>query len=185
MNQYSILMYLLSKTEKETIDINYKIIGATEEELCEQLHFTGKYAKIKLYKLMEQFDKSINVFNLQIKQNPFNLRWYLTQSSEIEDFFKSNPFSGKTRLAATLFVVLSLCLTNSGKTDITSIQKLRKKKDIKDDLQELDTLNFITLEKNSNQISIHPNLGYYMDLENFMTFLEKKANIVNSEKLDK
>ena len=179
MNEYTILMYLLTRTKQGISNDKPEIIGASEEELCNQLNFTGKLAKIQLHELMDQFSKSISIFNLQLKQNPFNFRWYLTQSSEIGEFFNSNPFSGKPRIAATLCTVLSLCLTNSGKIDINSVQKIRNKKDIRKDLQELEKLNFINMEKKSNQISINPYLGYFMDIESFLKFLENEIRNQN------
>ena len=182
MNEYTILMYLLTRTKQGISNDKPEIIGTSEEELCVSLHFTGKFAKIQLHELMDQFSKSISIFNLQLKQNPFNFRWYLTQSSEIEEFFSSNPFSGKPRIAATLCTVLSLCLTNSGKIDINSVQKIRNKKDIRKDLQELEKFNFINMEKKSNLISINPYLGYFMDIEGFLNILDneiRKKNIKN------
>ncbi|MHA1474452.1 MAG: hypothetical protein ACTSRX_07560 [Promethearchaeota archaeon] len=184
MNEYTILMYLLTRTKQGISTDKTEIIGASEEELCDHLHFTGKFTKIQLHELMDQFSKSISIFNLQLKQNPFNFRWYITQSSEIGEFFNSNPFSGKPRIAATLCTVLSLCLTNSGKIDINSVQKIRNKKDIRKDLQELEKLNFINMEKKSNQISINPYLGYFMDIEGFLNLFEneiRKKNLKNAD----
>ena len=184
MNEYTILMHLLTRTKQGISNDKLEIIGVSEEELCDHLHFTGKFAKIQLHELMDQFSKSISIFNLQLKQNPFNFRWYLTQSSEIEEFFNSNPFSGKPRIAATLCTVLSLCLTNSGKIDINSVQKIRNKKDIRKDLQELEKFNFINMEKKSNLISINPYLGYFMDIEGFLIILEneiRKKKIKNAD----
>ena len=184
MNEYTILMYLLTRTKQGISNDKPEIIGASEEELRDHLHFTGKFAKIQLQELMDQFSKSISIFNLQLKQNPFNFRWYITQSSEIEEFFNSNPFSGKPRIAATLCTVLSLCLTNSGKIDINSVQKIRNKKDIRKDLQELEKFNFINMEKKSNQISINPYLGYFMDIEGFLNFIENEIRKKNSKNAD-
>jgi len=182
MNEYTILMHMLTRTKQVISTEKNEIIGASEEELCDQLHFTGKFAKIQLHELMDQFSKSISIFNLQLKQNPFNFRWYITQSSEIGEFFNSNPFSGKPRIAATLYTVLSLCLTNSGKIDINSVQKIRNKKDIRKDLQELEKFNFINMEKKSNQISINPYLGYYLDIEGFLNILDKEIRKKNLQK---
>lgn len=184
MNEYTILMHMLTRTKQVISNEKNEIIGASEEELCDQLHFTGKFAKIQLHELMDQFSKSILIFNLQLKQNPFNFRWYITQSSEIEEFFNSNPFSGKPRIAATLCTVLSLCLTNSGKIDINTVQKIRNKKDIRKDLLELEKFNFINIEKKGNQVSINPYLGFFMDIEGFLNLLEneiRKKNIKNAD----
>ncbi len=179
MNEYTILMHLLTRTKQGISNDKLDIIGASVEELCDNLHFTGKFAKIQLHELMDQFSKAISIFNLQLKQNPFNFRWYLTQSSEIEEIFNSNPFNGKPRIAATLCTVLSLCLTNSGKIDINSVKKIRNKKDIIKDLHELEKSNFIIMEKKSNQISINPNLGYYLDIEGFLNLLENEIRKKN------
>ncbi|MHA1765910.1 MAG: hypothetical protein DRO88_06935 [Promethearchaeia archaeon] len=171
MNEFTILMHLLSQTKQSPSSNSFEILGASEEELCDYLNYTGKLAKIKLHELMDQFSKSIAIFNLELKQNPFNFRWYLSQSSETEEFFNSNPFSGKPRIAATLCTILSLCLVNSGKTNIDSIQKLRNKKDIRDDIKELEKLKFVNVQKKGNQVSINPYLGYFMDIEAFLDLM--------------
>ena len=181
MNEYTILMYLLTRSKQEISNDKLEIIGASEEELCDYLNFSGKFAKIRLHELMDQFTKSISIFNLQIKQNPFNFRWYITQSSEIQEFFKSNPFSGKPRIAATLCTVLSLCLTNSGQIDINTVQKIRNKKDIRKDLLELEKFNFINIEKKGNQVSINPYLGYFMDIEGFLNLFETEIRNQNTK----
>jgi hypothetical protein len=178
-------MHLLTRTKQGTSNEKLEIIGASEEELCENLNYSGKFAKIQLHELMDQFTKSISIFNLQIKQNPFNFRWYVAQTSEVEEFFKSNPFSGKPRIAATLCTVLSLCLTNSGQIDINTVQKMRNKKDIRRDLQELEKFNFLNIEKKGNQVSINPYLGYFMDIEGFLNLFEneiRNQNIKNDDK---
>ena len=185
MNEYTILMHLLTRTKQGDSNDHLEIIGSSEEELCDNLKFSGKFAKIQLHELMDQFSKSISIFNLQLKQNPFNFRWYITQSSEIEELFNSNPFSGKPRIAATLCTVLSLCLTNYGKIDINSVQKIRNKKDIRKDLHELEKFNFINIEKKGNQVSINPYLGYFMDIEGFLNLFEneiRNQNIKNDDK---
>jgi hypothetical protein len=186
MNEYSILVHLLTRNSSESVknsNVDPKIkspakyktikIGAVESDIHKALSLTGRNAKIQFNQLLSEFSRVIQPFGMVIKQNPFDKHWFLTQNSEIHEFFKANPFSNKSRLAATLFTIISLCFIHSGSVDIQTIQKIRKKKDIQTDLTELVQQGFILLDENN--VSIHPNLGYYIDLDQFLVMLEQNS----------
>lgn len=173
LNEYSILFHLLSRQKNDHILPHKLIIGSHFDELKEKLGLTGKNAQDQFQKLLGQFAENIQPFGLKISQNPFNQHWYLTQNQDIQKILAGNPFSNKTRLAATFTVILSLCLINSGPTDLASIQKMRKKLDIQADVEELCQLNLLI--QSGNQVKIHENVGYYLDLDLFSEFMETEA----------
>ncbi len=179
MNEYSILFHLL--TQKDTDDFleeEYSVLGSTEENICAELKFTGKTKRIRLFKLLEEFTKNIRPFGIQIQKNPFNQRWYASQTTEIQELFQANPFAGKHRLSATLCVLLALALTQAKEPTIKQIKELRSKKNVRDDLDELEAMNFVKIKK--NRVFLHPKLGYYLDIDQFIKMINEKAQIFKS-----
>lgn len=170
MNEFSVLMYMLSRAVSSEDPLLSKEIGASEEELCTALNYTGKNAHVQLQSLLASLAESVAVFGLVVRQNPFTQHWFITSRSEIQERCGANPFLGKKRLAATLCTILLLVLSQGGSTTIQKIQEARKKKDIEDDLQDLIALEFIT--RDGSTINIHPNLGYYFDINQLLLFLE-------------
>jgi hypothetical protein len=174
MNEYGILFYLLSRHRYENEDNKMELIGSNSEDLCNKLGYTGKLATIQLKNILIQFSEDISPFGLKIQQNPFNNYWYLTQAEDIQDFFKANPVFDRKRLAATLSTIISLCLIHSGPVEMALIKKIRKKKDIHTDIEELISMQLI-IQKGS-LIRIHPNMGYYLDIDKFSDYMEKEAH---------
>ena len=179
MNEFGILMHLLSRS-KTTSDVNHPILqyGCHSDELCKELKFTGKTAMNQLSQLMASFSHSIRPIGLQIRQNPFNHYWYIIEDVDIQEYFFNNPFENKIRLGATLSVIISLCLVHGGKIDYTTLQNARKKKDLSEDLKDLESQGFILLSE--NQIELSPNLGYYLNLDKFLKKIEKKKALQKS-----
>lgn len=170
MNEYSILMNLLSGPNP----LNPEYLGATEDQICEALGLTGKNGRAALFKLLEQFSRSIMPFGLLLRQNPLNHYWYLTQSAEIENFNHTNPLLNSIRLGATLCTILLYCISTGKPISIEELQNLREKKSIQTDLDELVQKRLIIIE---NQfIHLHPNLGYYFDFEQFLEYIEKEIH---------
>ena len=186
LNEYSILFHLLTQQKFESSSPNKLFIGARVEEIKEKLKMTGKYSQDQFHEIMAQFSQNIHPFGLVVRQNPFNQFWYLTQNQDIQSFFKSNPFQNKPRLAATFATILSLCLITSGSTDISALRKIRQKKDVQSDIDELVHLQLI--EQSGNRINMHVNIGYYLDIELFSKYMEKEAhksmNFENEENLN-
>ncbi|WP_371801650.1 hypothetical protein [Candidatus Lokiarchaeum ossiferum] len=182
LNEYAILFHLLSRQQSDNSLPGKILIGSHSEELKEKLGMKGKIGQDQYQRLLEQFAENIKPFGLKIRQNPFNHYWYLTQNQDIQNIFAGNPFSNKTRLAATFTVILSLCLINSGSTDLGTIQKVRKKMDIQGDVEELCQLYL--LKQSGNQVKIHENVGYYLDLDQFSQFMETEAYRAGNLKKD-
>ncbi len=173
LNEFSILFHLLTKQNFRPINTGELIIGSTYEEICQVLKYEGKTRKYRWNELMNNFSTTFSPFGLQIKQNPFNDYWYLTQDQKIQNLFTSFPVLNNLRLAATFSTIISLCIIHSGSTNIEQIRKIRKKKDILQDLNELLNINLIKME--GNKVKIHQNIGYFIDLEKFQNLMESES----------
>jgi hypothetical protein len=158
MNEISILMNLLSKKR------NNAQIGAPKEEILDILGVKEKYSSIYFQKLLIELSNYLQPIGMQIRCNPLNSYWFITFESEISELISANPFEGRPSLAATLFCILIYCLKSSGKASISDIQKLRNKKYIVDDLKELETLGYIIVNRETEQVKLTPLIGYKLDI---------------------
>jgi hypothetical protein len=173
MNEYNILMYLLTRSRKFDDNPQVLHIGSTEEELLSELGFSGKNAKNEYLTLLQQFNNLIGPLGLILKQNLFTRYWFLTVKSEVQEMFFDTGFLTK-KSAATLATVLILCLSQDGSTTVQEIQEHRNKKDIIDDLDNL--ISHYLLIRDGTTIRIHPSLGYHLDFEQFLLFLDKMVS---------
>jgi hypothetical protein len=175
MNEFSILTHLLSQMQYnlESTHINTSEHGCTDTDMIDALGFSGKYAKIRLYSLLEAYQQAIKPFGLLLKKNPLNGRWFLGKPPAIIEATFSNPFQNKSRLAATLMVIVSLILIYQKPVEKARIKEIRNKQSIEDDLQELETMGFITISQST--VSLHPRLGYFIDFDKFVSDLESQA----------
>ncbi len=175
MNEFSLITHLLSQAHYSDLD-SAEIkseIGCTEKKLLEVLGFRGKYARLRLTQILDEYSKQIKVFGLEVKINPLNSRWYLAKPAEILQITKSNPFFNKTRLGATLMVIITLVMLSQGPVDKNQILQVRKKQSIDGDLEELARMQYIIVDK--SRVSLHPNLGYHLDLPEFLASIEHRA----------
>ncbi|MHA1612854.1 MAG: hypothetical protein ACTSYU_12430 [Promethearchaeota archaeon] len=175
MNEFSLITHLLSQAHYSDLD-SHEIkteIGCTEKKLLEVLGFRGKYAKLHLITLMEEYSQKIKVFGLEVKINPLNNHWYLAKPAEILKITNSNPFFNKTRLGATLMVIITLVMLSQGPVEKSQILQTRKKKSIDEDLEELSRMQYIVVDK--SKVSLHPNLGYHLDLPEFLNSVERRS----------
>ena len=170
MNEFSILMAKLStfSIDPDSGSLNYK--GATTEELCEALNLKGNYRKISLFNKLANFTQYINLMGLKIKQNPFNQKWYACYKPDLNEINQTNPFENHPKLGATLYTILALILIHRNEISIDMIKQYRKKQNISLDLEQLENMKYII--KKSNKITIHPNLGYYLDFPQLLKSYE-------------
>lgn len=173
MNEYGILMFLLTRTRQFVEFPQVMHIGSTEDELISELGFSGKNAKNDYLHLLEQFHNLISPLGLIIKQNIFTRYWFITVKSEIQEIFSDSGFLSK-KTAATLATILILCLSGDGSTTIQEIQDQRNKKEISDDLDDL--ISHYLIVKDGINIKIHPNLGYHLDFDQFLIILDKLSS---------
>ncbi|MFX0009981.1 MAG: hypothetical protein ACFE9R_06680, partial [Candidatus Hermodarchaeota archaeon] len=64
---------------------------------------------------------------------------------------------------------------NSGSASIQEIRKLRNKKDIMSDLNELEKKGFLTISKTTFQVRLTPLIGYKLDLHKLLVNLSLKT----------
>lgn len=159
LNEISILMHLLSNKN------GLYQIGAAEEEILQALKITGKNKAYYFHNLLTNLSKYVEPLGLEVRYNPIDSHWFLSFDSEISDNISANPFEGKPRLAATLFSVLVCCIQNSGRGKIQDIKKLRNKKNVIDDLKDLEEFGYIEMLKDSSQLQLTPLLGYQLNME--------------------
>ena len=169
MNELTILMHLLS-TKK-----NKSQIGASKEEILKALNIHGKNESIYFHSLITHLSSYIEPLGLQIRFNPLSARWYMAFERYTSDFFSANPFEGKKRLAATLFCTLICCLKNLGIAKIQDIKEIRKKKNVIDDVKELQDRGYIHLDEKLGKVSLTPLIGYQLDLNKLFIKLALKV----------
>ncbi len=175
MNEISILMHLLSRR------VSLYEFGATEDELLKYLNIKGKNKHVYLKKLIIDLSNYIEPLGYNIKFNPLNFYWYISIKSEISDMFKTNPFEGHPSLAATLFCTLACCLKNEGCTQIQEIIKLRKKKNLSEDLKDLSKKGYLLIDHKQNEIRLTPLIGYQIDLNQLIMNLALKKSKANAQ----
>ncbi len=171
MNESELIIYLLTRKRGE------ETIGATQKELLEALSLTDRNSKSKLFNLLEEINSNMAFLGIRIKLNPANNHWFIefkdSISSVVSEQFKSNLPS---RLAATLFSVLLLIISNGGPISPSDITEIRNKKKIGTDLTELEEYGFIRYEGNS--VYLTPKVFYHIDIDQ----IGEEINKFNSDK---
>ncbi len=184
MNEYSLIMAALTKYSLDPGTHLKTKLGTSSKELCKILGFTDKFKFERLREKLFSFVQYISPLGLQLRQNPFTQRWFLTSSKESSEFLHLNPFFDHPRLGATLYTIIALSFIHNNKISRETIKEYRKKKDISKDLEELEKMQFIICH--TQDISLHPNLGYYINLQDFSNISENLASLQSStEKSEK
>lgn len=169
MNEISILMHLLSNKK------NIHTIGATKKEILQTLQIKNKNQSIDFQNRIIHLSKYIEPLGLQIRYNPINSHWFISYESELSDLISANPFENKPKLAATLFSTIVFCLKSpDGTSRITELQKIRKKKNIIEDLKELEKIGYLEIDKNLDLVKLTPLIGYQLDFEKLFVKLALK-----------
>ena len=174
INEFSILIHLLSRK------INNYQMGASKKEIIEKLHITGKNEQIYFHQLISNLSKHIEPLGLFIRFNPLDNHWFVSYDLEISNLISANPFEDKPKLAATLFCVLICCLSNLGRIKVKDIKELRKKKGVLKDLRKLEEFGYINLDREINEVSLTPLIGYQLDLPQLFTKLSLKLKNNNN-----
>lgn len=177
MNELSILMHLLSR------EVNKFQIGASKKEIIEKLHIEGKNEDVYFHRLLTNLSKQIEPLGLKVRYNPLDSHWFISYDSDVSNLVSANPFEDKPKLAATLFYVITCCLSNSGTTKIKQIKDLRNKKGIMSDLKKLEDFGYVKLYPDVNEVAITEKIGYQIDLPRLYTKLSLKLKSDNKENL--
>ncbi|TXT64631.1 MAG: hypothetical protein BAJALOKI1v1_540017 [Promethearchaeota archaeon] len=157
-------------------------MGADKNEILEKLHITGKNESVYFHELIISLSKQIEPLGLFIRYNPIDSHWFVSFDSNVSNLISANPFEDKPKLAATLFCVLTLALSNLGRAKISEIKQLRKKKGILKDLKELEQFGYLTIDNESKEVSLTPLVGYQLDLPKL--FMKLSLKLKNDEKLN-
>lgn len=168
MNEISVLMHLLSNKN------NKHQIGATKKEILRTLNIKNRNKTVYFQNLITNLSKYIEPLGLQIRYNPIDSQWFISYDPEVSDLISANPFEGKPRLAATLFCTLTCCLQNYGEGKIHEIEKLRKKKQVIEDLKELEKRGYLQINLQLGQVRLTPLIGYQLDFEKLFIKLALK-----------
>lgn len=168
MNEFTILMHLLSDRS------NKFQIGASKREILNKLNLNGKNESLHFETLITQLSNYIEPLGLQIRFNPLSSHWYLAFQIEASDYVSANPFANKPRLAATLFYTLICCLERLGVAKIQRIKELRKKKQIIDDLKDLEKEGYLEIDENLGIVKLTPLIGYQLDINKLIIKLALK-----------
>ncbi|MFX1399325.1 MAG: hypothetical protein ACFFAS_20050 [Promethearchaeota archaeon] len=159
MNQFSILMHLLSK--KDTL---YEM-GATKEEILAALNLKTKNDDFFFQNLITNLSNHLEIIGLRVKYNPLDSHWFVSFDLGTSELISANPFKDQPKLAATLFVTLVSCINNSGVAKLHQIRDLRKKKLVLEDLRELEIMGYLKIDKIKGEVQLTPLIGYKLDLE--------------------
>ena len=174
MNEAEIILFLLSK-QKDKITV-----GATEEELLQGLGLTDQNAKSKLMNLLEELDKNILHLGLKIQFNIVNKHWYISfkDSNILANAYP--PYNLSSKAAATLFSILILGITVGSPVKKSEIIKNRKKKNIEEDLLELESLGYI--ENHESTINLTPKVFYHVDIDELISEINKNMDRIENNK---
>ncbi|MHA1370610.1 MAG: hypothetical protein ACTSWN_14020 [Promethearchaeota archaeon] len=176
MNEFQILTYMLSKKGRE--------VGADDHEIMKKLGMDEDKDFQALHQLLKSYSEYISVIGLKVQQNPLNNKWFLTYSDNIDKMIKINPFQGRTRIATTLVAILIaiMCQDENEKIiTIEQIRRIRKKQNIERDLKDLEELGLI--EINKNKITITDNVGFYIDIPEFIIKIKETIDENREETL--
>ncbi len=168
VNEISILMHVLSSKN------NRFQMGATKSEVLKELNITNRNKTVYFQNLISNLSNYIEPLGLQIRFNPIDSHWFISYEPDISNLISANPFEGKPKLAATLFCTLVCCLQNSGVGKILDIKKLRKKKNVIDDLKELEKKGYLEINTELGLVYLTPLIGYQLDFEKLFIKLSLK-----------
>ena len=158
MNEFKAISFLLARRGD--------VIGATDEELVAVLGLKGKGDSEQLYRLLQAYSSSIEIFGFKVERNALDGHWFLACTGDVAGQTSINPFQGRTRLASTLVAVLIAVTCDDEGATIEQIRRIRKIKDVAQDLKELEALGLVKVK--GNKVALTERVGYYIDVAQFM-----------------
>ena len=158
MNEFKVISFLLARRGD--------VIGATDEELVAALGLQGKGDTPQLYRLLQAYSSSIEIFGFKVERNTLDGHWFLACTGDVASQVSINPFQGRTRLASTLVAVLIATTCDDEGATIEQIRRIRKIKDVGPDLKELEALGLVKVK--GNKVALAERVGYYIDVAQFM-----------------
>ncbi len=150
--------------------------GTTKKEIIEKLNIKNKNKDYLFIHLLENLANYIFPLGLKIRYNPIDSHWFIAHEEELTHLTRSNPFENHPKLAATLLCVLTCCLKNASPANISEIKNLRNKKNIIEDLKELEKLGYLRIDEIQSEINLTPLIGYQLDLSKLFLKIALKTN---------
>lgn len=153
MNEFKIITYLLARKGGDT--------GADAATLKRALGIEQDDDGT-LHGIMDAYARHVAVLGLAVERNPLNGHWFLASDGEISAKTIVNPFPGNTRLASTLLAIVLATARDGEAPSTASVRDIRKVKDIKQDLKELQAMNLIKVD--GDVVHLTDEVGYVLDL---------------------
>jgi hypothetical protein len=158
VNEFKAISFLLARRGD--------VIGATDDELVAALGLKGKGDSEQLYRLLQAYSSSIEIFGFKVERNALDGHWFLACTGDVAGQASINPFQGRTRLASTLVAVLIAATCDDEGVTIEQIRRIRKIKDVAQDLKELEALGLVKVK--GDRVALTERVGYYIDVAQFM-----------------
>ncbi|NMC07228.1 MAG: hypothetical protein GYA24_18570 [Candidatus Lokiarchaeota archaeon] len=166
MNEFKVISFMLARRGDT--------IGATDEELVAALGLQGKGDIEALYRLMQSYSSSIELFGFKVERNTLDGHWFLACTDDLSSHARINPFQGRTRLASTLVATLIATTCDDEGATIEQIRRMRNIKDVAADLKELESLGLVKVK--GNKVLLTERVGYYVDVARFMRQFKEHVN---------
>ena len=167
LNEFTALMIMLTRS-------NEGLRGAPAEDILRTLHWPEKLGRAELQKKLMEFDTYVKPLGLQVRVNPLNDHWFVAFHQEMAEFSNQNPFGGNPRLPPTLLATIICMVKYGNRVPISSIQEIRKKQTVLDDLKQLERLGYIEIAQEF--VTITPLIGYQLDLINLFEALNDQVS---------
>ena len=153
LNELNLLFVSLLGTRKKP--------GKNSDELLRILQCDEE----KLNFLIGILDSKLDELGLKIRLNPLSRKWFISINSELSQLMNDSILS--TSAAATLYIILKYIIERNQAPSIEELKNLRKKKSVKDDIEELEENGLI--ENKDDKIILGTNFFYYIDLIETLT----------------
>jgi hypothetical protein len=159
MNEYSILMKLLTRTGDP--------IGAGVDDMLDALGYPENTGRHQLFQRLGELQNRIEPIGLAIRHNPVSHVFYIDTDPRKEIMLEDTPLPD--RLAATLLVVITLAYQEGGWVSIDRIRQFRRKarRSVITDLRELSEMGYIDVDTRAGKARPGSRVAFEIDYEGF------------------
>ncbi len=155
MNEYSILMRLLTRPGSP--------MGATLDDMVDILGLPADMGRHVVLGLLSSLNQQLRPLGLMIRHNPLEHVFYLDVYGNVENELMSNLLSD--RLAATLFVVMTLAYQEGGWVSLDRIREFRRKtlRSLREDVRELVALGYLEFDSTKKNVRPGSRVSFEVD----------------------
>ena len=159
MNEYSILMKLLTRTGDP--------IGAGVDDMLDALGYPENTGRHLLFQRLGELHNRIELIGLAVRHNPVSHVFYIDTDPRKEILLEDTPLPD--RLAATLLVVITLAYQEGGWVSIDRIRQFRRKarRSVVTDLRELGEMGYIDVDTRAGKARPGSRVAFEIDYEGF------------------